>query len=93
MLSDPGAEVAARFGVAIPLSAELRAAHETLGLDLAEFNASDDDADDPWILPAPSRFVIASDRTVVAARVSRDIAARPDASDIVGMIDPALVRD
>jgi len=73
VLSDPGNRVAAQFGIAFPLPADLAAIYREIGADLARFNG-----DDAWTLPMPGRFVIGQDSVIAAAEIDPDYTRRPE---------------
>jgi peroxiredoxin len=81
ILSDPGNETAAAFGLRFSLPDYLIEIYKTLKADLPTFNG-----DASWTLPMPARFVIAQDRLVRYAEVNVDYTRRPDPIDLL----PAL---
>jgi len=81
ILSDPGNELAARFGLRFAMPDYLVALYKNLKNELSEFNG-----DDSWTLPMPARYVIAPDGGVVYAEVNPDYTQRPDPSELL----PAL---
>lgn len=64
LLSDPGNEVARRYGLVWPMDAELRALFLRLGHDLPRINCSTD-----WELPVPAGYVIDQDGRIADAVV------------------------
>ncbi|WP_085316116.1 peroxiredoxin-like family protein [Derxia lacustris] len=81
ILSDPGNELAARFGLRFAMPDYLVALYKSLNNELPAFNG-----DDSWTLPMPARYVIAPDGTVVYAEVNPDYTQRPDPAELL----PAL---
>ena len=73
ILSDPGNEVAARYGLRWSLPPELKALYQKFGTDLPKFNG-----DESWTLPMPARFIIDSDGIVRYAEINPDYTSRPD---------------
>ena len=73
ILSDPGNEVAARYGLRWSLPPELKALYQKFGVDLPKFNG-----DESWTLPMPARFIIDSDGIVRYAEINPDYTTRPD---------------
>lgn len=81
VLSDPGNRVAALFGVAFQLPADLAAVYKEIGADLERFNG-----DDAWTLPMPGRFVIRQDSLIAAADVDPDYTDRPEPERIIAAL-------
>lgn len=83
ILSDPGNEVAARFGLRFTLPGYLVELYRSLRNDLPAFNG-----DASWTLPMPARFVVGGDGIVLYAEVNPDYTSRPEPADML----PALRR-
>ncbi|MEG3089224.1 peroxiredoxin-like family protein [Sphingomonas sp. PB4P5] len=82
ILSDPGAAVAAEFGLRFALPADLIEVYRQFGADLATVN------DDPsGVLPMPARYVIGTDRVIAYAEVNPDYTRRPDPSELLPVLD------
>lgn len=81
ILSDPGNETAANFGLRFALPDYLIQLYKTLKNDLPAFNG-----DTSWTLPMPGRFVVGQDAIIRFAEVSPDYTRRPEPSDMI----PAL---
>ena len=82
ILSDPGNEVAARFGLRFKLPDYLIELYrDSFKNDLARTNG-----DSSWTLPMPARYVIGMDGVIAYAEVSPDYTRRPDAEELL----PAL---
>jgi peroxiredoxin len=81
ILSDPGNETAADFGLHYKLPAFLIELYKGLKIDLPVFNG-----DASWTLPMPGRFVIGQDRVIRYAEVNPDYSHRPEPADML----PAL---
>ncbi|HUC16789.1 MAG TPA: peroxiredoxin-like family protein [Acetobacteraceae bacterium] len=81
ILSDPGNEVAAAFGLRFAMPDYLIALYKSLKNDLPSFNG-----DASWTLPMPGRFVIGQDRVIRYAEVNPDYTHRPEPEDML----PAL---
>lgn len=73
ILSDPGGDVAAAFGVRFALPDDLVALYQRLGNNLPAVNG-----DESWTLPMPGRFVIGQDRRIRYAEVNPDYTRRPE---------------
>lgn len=83
ILSDPGNEVAAAFGLRFALPDYLVDLYKSLKNDLPAFNG-----DPSWTLPMPARFVVGEDGTILYAEVNPDYTRRPEPEDML----PALLR-
>ena len=84
ILSDPGNEVAAAFGLRFTLPDELVALYAALKNDLPAFNG-----DASWTLPMPARFVIGQDGRVLHANVEPDYTQRPEPEDLLPVLRAA----
>lgn len=74
LLSDPGNEVAAGFGLRWTMVDPLRSLYEnTFRISLPAFNG-----EDSWTLPVPSRFIIGTDGIITYAEYSIDYTKRPN---------------
>jgi peroxiredoxin len=78
ILSDPGNETAAAFGLRFELPDYLIQVYKTLKNDLPAFNG-----DASWTLPMPARFVIGQDRVIRYAEVNPDYTHRPEPADML----------
>jgi peroxiredoxin len=82
ILSDPGAEVADRFGLRFKLPEDLIEVYRQFGNDLTKAN------DDPsGVLPMPARYVIGTDGVIAYAEVNPDYTRRPDPSELLPVLD------
>lgn len=81
ILSDPGNETAAAFGLRYALPDYLIELYKSLKNDLPAFNG-----DMSWTLPMPGRFVIGQDGVIRYAEVNPDYTRRPEPFDML----PAL---
>ncbi len=79
ILSDPGNEVAARFGLRFKLPDYLIELYK----DVFKNDLSLVNGDSSWTLPMPGRFVIGQDRTVLYAEVNPDYTRRPDPEELL----------
>lgn len=82
VLSDKGNAVASRFGLAYPLSDQLKAVYTQWGMDLERFNA-----DDSWMLPMPGRFIIDRTGTIIHVDVHPDYTKRPEPTEIINLLN------
>lgn len=83
ILSDPGNETAAAFGLRFALPDYLIELYKSFKNDLPAFNG-----DASWTLPMPGRFVIGHDWVIRYAEVNPDYTHRPEPADML----PALRR-
>jgi peroxiredoxin len=82
ILSDPGNEVAARFGLRFKLPDYLIALYrDTFRNDLSRING-----DSSWTLPMPARHVVGTDGVIVYAEVNPDYTRRPDPSELLPVL-------
>lgn len=81
ILSDPGNQVAARFGLRYVLPADLKALYQQFGLDVAGHNG-----DDSWSLPLPARYVIDSGGAIRHADIQADYTQRPDPEETLAFL-------
>lgn len=81
ILSDPGNETAAAFGLRYALPDYLIELYKSLKNDLPAFNG-----DGSWTLPMPGRFAIGQDGVIRYAEVNPDYTHRPEPADML----PAL---
>lgn len=83
ILSDPGNEVAAAFGLRFKLPDYLADLYSNaFKNDLAVVNG-----DPSWTLPMPARFVIGTDGVIAYAEVNPDYTRRPDPSELLPVLD------
>lgn len=84
ILSDPGNEVAAKFGLRFRLPDYLIELYKKLGNNLPAVNG-----DASWTLPMPGRFIIGSDRRILYAEVNPDYTRRPESEDLLPVLAKA----
>ena len=73
ILSDPGNETAARYGIRFELPEDLKALYQKFGIDLEKYNG-----DASWTLPMPARILIDRDGVVRHTAIDADYTVRPD---------------
>jgi peroxiredoxin len=78
MLSDPGNETAARYGLRYHLPEAVRTIYSKFGVKLDVFNE-----DDSWTLPLPARLIIDREGIIRHADVSAEYTNRPDPQETV----------
>ena len=81
ILSDPGNEVASRYGLKYQMPDELIAIYQQFGLDIPKHNG-----DDSWTLPIPSTLIIDADGTVRHANINADYTIRPEPEDTLAAL-------
>jgi peroxiredoxin len=81
ILSDPGAVVAAEFGLRFSLPEDLIEVYRQFGTDLAAVNE-----DPSGVLPMPARYVIGTDGVIAYAEVNPDYTRRPDPSELLPVL-------
>ncbi|SAK94294.1 AhpC/TSA family protein [Caballeronia temeraria] len=88
ILSDPGNEVAAAFGIRFKLPDYLADLYKTaFKNDLAVANG-----EPSWTLPMPARFVIGQDDVILYAEVNPDYTRRPDPEELLPVLDRVKER-
>ncbi|TBV75853.1 peroxiredoxin-like family protein [Pseudoxanthomonas winnipegensis] len=88
ILSDPGNDVAAAFGLRFALPDYLVELYASLRNDLPAFNG-----DDSWTLPMPARYVIGQDGVILYAEVNPDYTLRPDPSELLPTLRQLASRE
>ncbi len=79
LLSDPGNNVAAEFGLRWEMVDPLRSLYrDNFRISLPDYNG-----DESWTLPVPARFIIGTDGTIQYAEYSVDYTKRPNPDVLV----------
>ncbi len=73
VLSDPGCEVAASFGLAYMVPPHMQKHYRSILVNIPFVNG-----DDQWRLPLPGTFVVGQDGTVLYAEAHADFRVRPE---------------
>jgi peroxiredoxin len=73
ILSDPGNQIAAQFGLVHTLPEKLRTIYLKFDIDLPRYNA-----DDSWTLPLAARFIIDRQAIIRYAETDADYTKRPE---------------
>ncbi len=81
ILSDPGNEVAARYGLKYQMPADLIAIYQQFGLDIPKHNG-----DDSWTLPIPAALIIDNEGVVRHANINADYTNRPEPEDTLAAL-------
>jgi peroxiredoxin len=87
ILSDPGNETAAAFGLRFALPDYLIELYKSRKNDLPAFNG-----DTSWTLPMPGRFVIGQGGVIRYAEVNPDYTRRPEPSDLLPALRGQIAR-
>jgi peroxiredoxin len=87
ILSDPGNETAAAFGLRTALPGYLVELYKSLKNDLPAFNG-----DTSWTLPMPGRFVVGQDGVIRYAEVNPDYTRRPEPADMLAVLRTQAAR-
>lgn len=82
ILSDPGNEVAAAFGLRFTLPDYLVELYRSLKNDLPAFNG-----DPGWTLPMPARYVIGQHGIIAYAEVNPDYTLRPEPEAMLPVLE------
>lgn len=78
ILSDPGNEVAAQYGLRFRLPDDLKAIYQQFGIDLEKHNG-----DSTWTLPMPTMLIIDPDGYIQYAEINPDYTTRPDPETVL----------
>jgi peroxiredoxin len=81
VLSDPGARLADRVGIAFEQAEDVLAAQRQLGLDLTKVNA-----EGAVRLPRPTVLIVDHDRNARFVDVQPDYTARTEVADIIAAL-------
>ena len=73
ILSDPGNQVAARYGLRYEYPQDLRQLYQKFGIDIPDFNG-----DESWSLPMPARLIIDQEGIVRDVEINPDHTIRPE---------------
>jgi peroxiredoxin len=90
LLSDPGATVAEKFGLAYVILQEHRRYYQSILINIPFNNAGlsyHNATEASWRLPLPGVFVINRDNTIVFAEAHADFRVRPEPVDIFNTLD------
>jgi len=87
LLSDPGNEMAKKFGLVYKLPDDLREVYIKLGADLPEYNG-----DHSWTLPMPARYIIDQSGVIRYAEISPDYTMRPDPSHTIEALKSVISK-
>jgi peroxiredoxin len=78
VLSDPGGEIADRFGLVYALPPYMQKYYRSILVNIPFVNG-----DDSWRLPLPGTFVVAQDGTILFAEAHADFRVRPEPRNVL----------
>jgi peroxiredoxin len=81
ILSDPGNEVAQRYGLKFQLPGDLREVYLKFNIDLPKYNG-----DDSWTLPLPARLIIDQEGIIRYAAINADYTVRPEIEETIAAL-------
>jgi peroxiredoxin len=90
LLSDPGASIAEKFGIAYTIPAEHRRYFQSILINIPFNNAGlnyHNATEASWRLPLPAVFVIDRTNTITFAEAHADFRVRPEPADILAALD------
>ncbi len=82
ILSDPGNQVAQRYGLKFQLPEDLREVYLKFNIDLPKYNG-----DDSWTLPLPTTLIIDQNGIIQHAAINADYTVRPDPEETVAALE------
>ena len=82
ILSDPGNEVAERYGIRFKLPDDLKGIYRQFKINLDEYNG-----DDSWTLPMPARLIIDKEGVIRYAEINPDYTVRPDPEETIAALE------
>jgi peroxiredoxin len=89
VLSDPGAKVAAQFGLAYTIPSAHRNYYRSILVNIPFANAGlnyDTASEASWTLPLPATFLIRQDSTIAFAEAHADFHVRPEPTDLLSLL-------
>jgi peroxiredoxin len=95
LLSDPGATVAEKFGVAYTIPPEHRRYFQSILINIPFNNAGlsyHNATEASWRLPLPGVFVIDRTNTISFAEAHADFRVRPEPADVLAALDTAKLN-
>jgi peroxiredoxin len=81
ILSDPGNQIAEKYGIKFQMPDDLITVYKQLGLKVDEHNG-----DDTWTLPMPARLIIDQKGVIRYAEINSDYTERPDPEDTLASL-------
>ena len=90
LLSDPGATIAEKFGIAYTIPPEHRRYFQSILINIPFNNAGlsyHNATEASWRLPLPATFVIRPDSTIAFAEAHADFRVRPEPEEVLAALD------
>ncbi|HEY2040678.1 MAG TPA: redoxin domain-containing protein [Edaphobacter sp.] len=90
LLSDPGSEIAERYGVAYTVSPEQRRYFQSILVNIPFNNAGlsyQTATEASWRLPLPATFIVGRKNTIAFAEAHADFRVRPEPSGVLAALD------
>ena len=81
ILSDPGNQVAQRYGLKFQLPEDLREVYLKFDIDLPRYNG-----DDSWTLPLPTTLIINQNGIIQHGAINADYTVRPDPEETLAAL-------
>ncbi len=89
LLSDPGADVAEKFGIAYTIAEQQRRYYQSILINIPLNNAGlsyHNATEASWRLPLPAVFVIRQDGTIAFSEAHADFRVRPEPADVLAAL-------
>jgi peroxiredoxin len=96
LLSDPGAAIAEKFGIAYTVPSEHRRYFQSILINIPFNNAGlsyHNATEASWRLPLPAVFVIDRTNTITFAEAHADFRVRPEPAEVLGTLDAETLRN
>jgi peroxiredoxin len=90
LLSDPGAAIAEKFGIAYTIPPEHRRYFQSILINIPFNNAGlsyHNATEASWRLPLPAVYVVAPTNTIAFAEAHADFRVRPEPADVLAALD------
>ena len=90
LLSDPGAAIAEKFGIAYTIPTEHRRYFQSILINIPFNNAGlsyHNATEASWRLPLPAVYVVAPNNTIIFAEAHADSRVRPEPAEILAALD------
>ncbi|MDE3105013.1 MAG: redoxin domain-containing protein [Acidobacteriota bacterium] len=90
LLADPGAELAAQFGLTYTVAPEQRRYYQSILINIPFNNAGlsyHNATEASWRLPLPATYVLAQDGTIAFAEAHADFRVRPEPAAVLEALD------
>ena len=88
VLSDPGNQVADRYGIRYQVQEDLKKLYQKFGVELSKYNG-----EDSWTLPLPARLIIDTQGMIRHAEINPDHTIRPDPAETLAELIDILAEN